>query len=48
MELRLTVPKIIKMILVRPPITKFKMTVSADYAVSAYSFFLPSIKALGS
>ena len=43
---RLTVPKTIKMTLVRPPMTNLKMTVRADCAVSACSPLLLSIKAL--
>ena len=34
------------MMLVRPPMTNFKMTVRADCAVSAYSPLPPAIKAL--
>ena len=43
---RLTVPKTIKMMLVRPLVTNFKMTVRADCAVSACSSLPLSIKAL--
>ena len=43
---RLTIPKTIKMTLVRPLMTDFKMTVRADYAVSAWSPLPLSIKAL--
>ena len=43
---RLTVLKTIKMMLVKPPMTNFKMTVRADWAVSARSPFSPAIKTL--
>ena len=41
---RLIVPNTIKMTLVRPPMTNFKMTVRADCAVSACSPLTVSIK----
>ena len=37
LELKLTVPKTTKMVLVRPPMINFKMAVRADHAVSACS-----------
>ena len=43
---RLTVLKTIKMLLIRPSMTNFKMIVRADCAVSACSPLPPSIKAL--
>ena len=43
---RLPVPKTVKRMLVRPPMTNVKMTVRADCAVSACSPLLLSIKAL--
>ena len=43
---RFTVIKTIKMMLIRPPMTNFKMTVRADYAVSTCNLLLPPIKAL--
>ena len=43
---RLTVPKTTKMMLVRPPMINFKMTVRADYVVSACSPLPQPIKAL--
>ena len=45
---RLTVPKTIKMTLVRPLMTNFKMTIRADWAVSACSPLPLSVKALSS
>ena len=43
--MKLTVPKTTKMVLVRSPMTNFKMTVRTDYAVSACSPLQP-IKSL--
>ena len=43
---RLTVPKTIKMTLVRPPTTNLKMTVRADFTVYSCSPFPQLIKAL--
>ena len=45
---KLTVLKIIKMVLVRPPMTSFKMTVRADCAVSAWSPLSLHVRALAS
>ena len=43
---RLTVPKTIKMTLVRPPMTNVKMTVRAARAVSARNPLPPPVEAL--
>ena len=43
---KLTVPQTVKMMLVRPPMTNFKMTVRADCSVSACSALPLSIRAL--
>ena len=43
---RLTLPKTIKMVLVRPAMTNFKMSIRADYAISTCSPLSVSIKHL--